>query len=98
LPYYRYAAKDYWLQAFVNYNSDHLLFRRLPFLQGKMFSESLQGKFLHTKEKPFYTELGYSVDVGMGMGSVGVFAGFEGMGYVGIGVRASVPIFRGAGR
>ncbi|MDR2626898.1 MAG: DUF5686 and carboxypeptidase regulatory-like domain-containing protein [Dysgonamonadaceae bacterium] len=92
LPYYRYSTSDYWLQAFVNYNTDYLLLKRLPFLQGKMFTETLQAKFLHTKEKPAYSEWGYSVDLGLGVGSLGLFAAFDEWKYAGLGVRLSIPL------
>jgi hypothetical protein len=97
LPYYRFAAKDYWGQAFLNYNSDYLLLKWLPFFQGKLFTESLQAKLLHTNEKPFYTEWGYSVDGGMGAASVGVFVAFDRLEYQGVGVRASIPLLRASG-
>jgi hypothetical protein len=92
LPYYRYATNSYWLQAFVNYNTDYLLLKRLPFLQGKMFTETLQVKFLHTKEKQLYSEWGYSVDLRMGVGSVGLFAAFDAFQYNGFGARFSMPL------
>jgi hypothetical protein len=96
LPYYRYSTSDYWLQAFVNYNTDYLLLKRLPFLQGKMFTETLQAKFLRTKEKPAYSEWGYSVDWGTGtgsLGSLGLFVAFDEVRYQGFGVRCSMPLF-----
>ena len=92
LPYYRYSTNSYWLQTFVNYNTDYLLLKRLPFLQGKMFSETLQAKFLHTKEKNMYSEWGYSVDLGIGLGSLGIFVALDELKYNGFGVRFSMPL------
>jgi hypothetical protein len=89
---YQSATNNYWLQAFVNYNTDYLLLKRLPFLQGKMFTETLQAKFLHTKENPMYSEWGYSVDLRMGAGGAGLFVAFDQWHYSGFGVRFSIPL------
>ncbi|MDR1526200.1 MAG: DUF5686 and carboxypeptidase regulatory-like domain-containing protein [Dysgonamonadaceae bacterium] len=92
LPYYQYSTNDYWLQAFVNYNTDYLLLKRLSFFQGKMFTETLQAKFLHTMEKTMYSEWGYSVDWGMGVGCLGIFVALDEWKYNGFGVRFSMPL------
>jgi hypothetical protein len=92
LPYYQYSTDSHWLQVFTNYHMDYLLLKRLPFLQGKMFTETLQTKFLHTKEKPAYSEWGYSVDWGMGAGSLGLFVAFDKLTYNSFGVRLSIPL------
>ena len=41
LPFYEFSTNKEWLQAFLNYRTDYLLLKRLPFLQGKMFNENL---------------------------------------------------------
>ncbi|GHV58691.1 hypothetical protein FACS1894182_11570 [Bacteroidia bacterium] len=94
LPFYQYSTGNYWLQAFVNYNTDYLLLKRLPALQGKMFTETLQAKFLRTPEKSLYSEWGYSVGLGMGFGSIGVFVAFDKTSYNASGIRFSVPLLR----
>ena len=92
LPYYTFSTNREWLQAFVNYNTDYLFLKRLPFLQGKMMTETLQAKFLYTPEKPYYSEWAYSVDLPMGLGGVGVFVGLDSFKYNGWGIQFSLPI------
>ena len=92
LPYYTYSTNKEWIQAFVNYKTDYLLLKRLPFLQGKMFTECLQAKFLYTPDKKSYSEWGYSVDLPMGLGGVGVFAAFDSFDYNSFGVQFSIPL------
>ncbi|MDL2241328.1 DUF5686 and carboxypeptidase regulatory-like domain-containing protein [Bacteroidales bacterium OttesenSCG-928-L03] len=94
LPYYSFATDDKWLQAFVTYNTDYLLLKRLPFLQGKMMTETLQAKFLYTPDKPYYTEWGYSVNLPQGLGGVGVFVSFDKFEYKAVGFQISIPLFR----
>ncbi|MDR1700405.1 MAG: DUF5686 and carboxypeptidase regulatory-like domain-containing protein, partial [Lachnoclostridium sp.] len=48
LDYYRFSTNKNWIQAFLNYDNAYLALKRLPFLQGKPFSESLHAKFLNT--------------------------------------------------
>jgi hypothetical protein len=92
LPYYRFSTFQYWFQAFADYNTDYLLLKRLPFLQGKMFSESLHAKFLHTPEKPYYSEWGYSVDLNMGIANISAFIALDALKFNGFGFRLAFPL------
>jgi len=94
LPYYTFSTNREWIQTFVNYNTDYLLLKRLPFLQGKMITETLQAKFLYTPDKPWYSEWAYSVDLPAGLGGVGVFVGFDSFKYNGVGLQFSFPVFQ----
>jgi hypothetical protein len=98
LPYYVYPANQNWLQAFVNYNTDYLLLKRLPFLQGKLFTETLQAKFLHTPDKKYYSEWGYSVDLPMGGGGAGIFVSFDSFRYNSFGVQLSISLLETVGK
>ena len=95
LPYYRYSTNKEWFEAFANYNTDYLLLKRLPFLQGKMFTETLQTKYLYTPDKKHYTEWGYSVDLPMGIGGAGVFVSFDSFDYNSVGLQFFIPLLRG---
>jgi hypothetical protein len=98
LPYYQYSTNQHWIQAFVNYNTDYLLLKRLPFLQGKMFTETLRAKFLHTPDKRYYSEWGYSVDFFGGMAGIGVFASFDKFQFNSVGVQLSLPVLSIGGK
>ncbi|GHT55972.1 hypothetical protein FACS189446_7870 [Bacteroidia bacterium] len=94
LPFYQYSTNKEWVQAFVDYRTDYLLLKRLPFLQGKMFSENLHFKFLHTPEKPYYSEWGYSVDLPGGIAGIGIYAAFDKTTYKGVGLQISLPLMQ----
>ncbi len=96
LPYYTYSTADKWVQAFATYNTKYLALKRLPFLQGKMFSESLHGKYLWTPDKKNYSEWGYAVGI-PGLGSIGTFVSFDGLDYNSWGVSISVPLLQMTG-
>ncbi|MDR3219554.1 MAG: DUF5686 and carboxypeptidase regulatory-like domain-containing protein [Dysgonamonadaceae bacterium] len=94
LPFYVYSTNKEWLQAFVNYKTDYLLLKRLPFLQGKLFNEGLQAKFLHMPNKKYYSEWAYSVEMFAGIGlSGGLFVAFDAFKYNGFGIKLTTPLF-----
>jgi len=93
LPLYTYSTNKNWIQAFVTYQTDYLLIKRLPFLQGKLFTESVHAKFLHTPDKPYYSEWGYSVDLFANTAVAGVFFSFDSFRYNACGVQLSFPLF-----
>jgi len=86
LDRYEASTNDYWVEAHLNYNSKYILLKRLPFLQGKMFKEQLQLRYLYTPNKKNYNEIGYSIDM-LGAINVGVNCSFEKMKYEAFGVR-----------
>ena len=73
---YGASTNKHWLYGHLTYHSKYLLFKRLPFLQGKMFDEAIHFKYLHTPSLKNYTEVGYSVDV-LGLMSLGVYNSFH---------------------
>jgi len=91
LPFYSFSTNNWWFQAFLNYNSDYILLKRLPFLQGKMLSEGLHAKLLHTAEKSFYSEFGYSIGF-RSMANFSVFVSFNRLKYNSVGFQFAVPI------
>ncbi len=92
LDYYTFSTNKNWVQAFANYDTQYLLIKRLPFLQGKLFSESLHAKFLHTPDKKYYSEWGYSVGLPGRLASAGVFVSFDSFDYNSVGFRVSFPL------
>ncbi|MDR0833812.1 MAG: DUF5686 and carboxypeptidase regulatory-like domain-containing protein [Candidatus Symbiothrix sp.] len=93
LPLYAYSTNKEWLQAFASYKTDYLLLKRIPYFQGKLFMESVQAKFLHTPDKKYYSEWGYSIGLVEGLvGDLGVFVAFDKSKYSGFGVQLSMPL------
>jgi len=93
LPLYSYSTNKNWVQAFATYQTDYLLIKRLPFLQGKLFTESVHAKFLHTPDKPYYSEWGYSVDLFANTAVAGIFVAFDSFRYNAWGLQISFPLF-----
>jgi len=98
LPLYTYSTNKNWIQAFATYQTDYLLIKRLPFLQGKLFTESLHAKFLYTPEKKYYSEWGYSVDLFANTAAAGVFVSFDAFRQNAWGVQVSLPLFQNMNR
>lgn len=91
LDYYTHSTNEYWIQTNMNYNSQYILLKRLPFLQGKVFGETLGVKYLYTPHQKHYTEFGYSVGLGRLM-NIGVFGSFNDFKHDKIGVRFALDI------
>ena len=98
LPLYACSTNKNWIQAFTTYHTDYLLIKRLPFLQGKLFMESVHAKFLHTPGKRYYSEWGYSVDFLAGAATAGVFTSFDAFQYSCWGLQLSLPLFGKIGK
>lgn len=99
LPYYTYSTNKNWVQAFVNFQSEYLMLKRLSFLHGKPVKESIHGKFLHTPDKKYYSEWGYSLSFSLlgGLGvSTGIFVGLDQFDYNSWGVSISLPLLKNA--
>ena len=91
LPNYT-NSQSTWLITAFNYKSKYLLLKRIPFLQTKLFTETLHFKTLWSEQasKP-YSELGYSIGLGY-LAKVGVFNSFDGVKYKNTGIKISIPL------
>lgn len=85
LDNYVASTNRYWVRTNFNYESKYILIKRLPFLQGKMFTESLHLKNLYTADMK-YSEMGYSLNFTKLL-NVGVFASFKKTKYQDFGIR-----------
>ena len=92
---YIYSTDKQWLQAHLNYMSDYLLFKRLPFLQKYMFNEALHARTLWIPGKR-YSEFGYSVGFS-NIARIGVFVGLEKGKYDAVGFTISLPVLKSIG-
>ena len=92
---YIYSTDKQWLQAHLNYMSDYLLFKRLPFLQKYMFNEALHARTLWIPGKS-YSEFGYSVGFS-NIARIGVFVGLEKGKYDAVGFTISLPVLKSIG-
>jgi hypothetical protein len=86
LDNYAASTNRYWVSSMLNYNSKYILLKRLPFLQGKMFTETLHLKNLYTPDMKLYTEAGYSLNLTK-MLNIGIYASFRKAEYQESGLR-----------
>ena len=91
LDNYVASTKRYWLRSNINYESKYILLKRLPFLQGKMFSETIHMKNLYTPDMKLYTEAGYSLNFTKLL-NVGAFVSFKKAKYQDFGIRVLFDI------
>lgn len=88
---YSSATNRYWFSGKIGYNSKYILLKYLPFLQGKLFNESVQLKYLYTPSQKNYMEAGYYIDFFKAM-NFGVNISFDKMKYDAWGIRVAIPI------
>lgn len=95
LDNYAWSTDKQWLQVHLNYPSNYLLFKRLPFLQSYMFNEALHARTLWIPGKN-YSEFGYSVGFG-NIARIGVFVGLDKGKYDAVGFTIGLPILKSMG-
>lgn len=95
LDNYAWSTDKQWLQAFLNYPSNYLLLKRIPFLQSYLFSEALHARTLWIPGKN-YTELGYSIGFS-DTARIGVFVGLNKGRYDAVGFTISLPVLKTMG-
>ncbi len=91
-PYYRNATAEKYASAFIRYTTPYLLLKYLPWVNNKLWVESLQLNYLTTGYGRHYLEAGYILGQIYMMGSIGVFAGFTEHGYTSSGVKFSIDL------
>ncbi len=93
LDNYRLSTPNGWVQGAVNYSSEYILLKYLPFFNTPAITESLHFRTLWLTDLGYHhTEIGYSIGL-PGMARVGIFTGFRGFKYQSVGFRLSIPIF-----
>lgn len=91
LPRYAFSQK-WWVESHLNYQSQYLLIKNLPFLQQYYFDESIHLKGLITENKKLYLEGGYSIGFS-NLGRAGIFANYYDNKINEVGLRISYPLF-----
>ncbi len=92
LDNYKLSTPESWITAFIEYSSDYLVLNRLSFLNSQLLYESVHLKSIWLPEKKItHTEIGYSFGLKQLIRG-GLFIGFDGIGYSGIGFIVEIPI------
>lgn len=86
---YEIFSDKYWVRTEFNYTNKYILLKRIPILQGKMFTESLHFRSVYTPLTELYTEAGYSVNLTEAI-NAGAFVSFRNERYRSWGIRLSL--------
>lgn len=86
------ASGKWWIEGHLNYQSEYLLLKNLPFLQRFLFDEAIHLHGLSTENRKFYLEGGYSVGF-LDMGRIGIFTGYTNKKFDRFGVKISYPLW-----
>ncbi len=86
---YEYSTNNKFFQANMVYSNQFLLLKKLPLISNTYWNERLWLSALYVANKPFYSEFGYSLSDIFVTGEVGVFVGFNGLNFHGVGVKGS---------
>lgn len=91
---YLNSTKGSWLDVKLNYNSEYILLKRLPFLDTPMLTEAIHFKSLWLPDRGIHhSETGYSIGMD-DVGRFGLFVSFSGLKYSGFGFRISLPLLK----
>ncbi|MEN6618721.1 MAG: DUF5686 family protein [Rikenellaceae bacterium] len=94
LDNYTLSTPEGWVQGLINYNSEYILFKYLPFINTPLVNESLHLHTLWLTELGYHhTELGYSIGIN-DVARIGVFAGFRDFRYKSAGFRIAIPLLK----
>lgn len=86
------ASQSWWMEGHLNYQSQYLLIKNLPFLQHFLFDEAVHLHGLVTEERQLYLEFGYSIGF-FGLGRAGIFTNLVDKKFEGVGLRVSYPLW-----
>lgn len=89
--YYKLHSRDKWVSGGLNYMSEYLLLKRLPFMQRFLMNEVLHVRYLWTPGLRNHVETGYSLGVYRAV-RLGVFVGWERGEYQGTGLRIGIAL------
>ncbi len=85
---YEYSTSKKFFEGHFRYSTQFLLLKRLPWISNKFWTENLYANLLYVDGHYPYYEAGYSMGQLFFAGEIGVFAGFKGNEFHGVGVRA----------
>lgn len=89
-PNYYISSPSYFAEAHLRYISPTLLLKRLPGLSNTLMREQISFSSLWTPDYGLYYEAGYALREIFLMAEAGVFTGFRGISWDGIGLRLTL--------
>ena len=89
LKNYEYSTQKKYIGGHLKYTTQFLLLKRIPWVSNQMWNENLYYNTLWVDGHQWYNELGYSLSGVLIGGDIGIFTGFKGNEFHGIGLRIS---------
>lgn len=86
---YEYSTAKKFFEGHFKYTSQFLLLKRLPWISNQLWNENLFFNCLFVDDHSPYVETGYSLGQIFFAGEIGVYAGFKGSEFHGVGLRAA---------
>ncbi len=83
--YYSLSTPEAFGEFHIKYTTPYLLVKLLPVLSNTLMRENVSIAYLGSKNTPHYTEIGYSISEIFFLAELGVYVGFEDLGYKSIG-------------
>lgn len=92
IPFYEASVNTWFSEAHVNYSTQRLLIKRLPFLGNSLISENLIAHYLYTPDFKNYYEFGYGIRDILLFFNLEVNASFQGSKYLMTGFKLGFNI------
>ena len=86
---YEYSTANKFFEGHFKYTTQFLLLKRLPWISNQFWTESLFFNYLYVDGHRPYYEAGYSMGQIFFAGEIGIYTGFKGSEFHGVGVRAT---------
>ncbi|HUX96729.1 MAG TPA: DUF5686 family protein [Bacteroidales bacterium] len=83
--YYSLSTPEAFGEFHIKYTTPYLLVKLLPVLSNTLMRENVSIAYLGSKNAPHYTEIGYSISEIFFLAELGIYVGFEDLGYKNIG-------------
>lgn len=94
LDYYAFNTKDYYLEAHLSFENDHILLKYLPFLNRTILDEKLEFGYLYSDRNIHFTEAGLSLTNIFYLMDAGAFISFKDDQFNSWGIKLSFYFFQ----
>ncbi|MEI6577426.1 MAG: DUF5686 and carboxypeptidase regulatory-like domain-containing protein [Bacteroidota bacterium] len=88
MPSYVYSTPSWFVDTHFHYKSSCLIFKRLPWIGEKLFTETITLAYFHSEKYPNYIEAAYGFGNILFAGSIQAVVGYENGKYKSWGIRA----------
>ena len=85
--YYSTSTPEAFGEIHLKYTTPYLLLKFLPGLSNTLMRENILMSYLGSRYHPNYTEIGYSLSEIFFLAEIGVYVGFEDLGYKSVGAK-----------